>query len=94
MFVDLDDSVLQVVDGVAEREQCDRQDQVGEVAGGVGHQLLPSELASVHGNVQRVAHGTGRVVEELDQLVLVAPTEWSWIQVQQPAFHVTAEVAR
>ena len=75
MLVNLDDSVLQVVDGVAEREQGERQDQVGEVAGGVGHELLSSELAGVHGNVQRVAHGTCRVVEELDELVLVAPTE-------------------
>jgi hypothetical protein len=29
MLVNLDDSVLQVVDGVAERKQGDRQDQVG-----------------------------------------------------------------
>ena len=94
MLVNLDESVLQVVDGVAEREQGDRQDQVGEVAGGVGHELLSSEMAGVHGNVQGVAHGTCRVVEELDELVLVAPTERLWIQVQEPAFHVTAEVTR
>jgi hypothetical protein len=34
------------------------------------------------------------VVEELDEFVLVAPTERLRIQVQERAFHVATEVAR